>query len=641
MERNNTSFPSEITKVLKKVYETYKSKTDQWSNILRYYQYVIRFLMDNELLDSLLIAHQMGTGKTLLASAVAITCLDRYEVIFFSAKTLHHNFIQTVKDTCQIIGVEDVSSKMSFVAMDAPNMLTQLNKQVMSLDNKMIIFDEAHNFFRSIINGDEKSNAKKLYNLIMLAKNTKKLFLTGSIVSKTVFEIVACFNMLSNKELLPENYFQFRELYIDEESGKIKTGVRDKLANRLVGYVSYIAIDLPREPNQVVSSIIREEGGYPQLFATQEKRVEMSSEQYKFYWIIREREIASLKRFTGKERTIQAMSIPKSDSKMMRTFFVRSRMVSNFLLSDKKFEKIDIKLDDFNEINSPKMTEIVKEVNSTEGKVLIYSQFVDYGGLKSISKYLERAGYVESKLDDVVDDAKRYVFISGKIPMKQRPLINKLFNSKDNINGNKIKVILISKTGAEGINTTCVRKVILTEPYWTKTRDEQVISRAVRQGSHDMLPKEKRDVNVSIYLATKNSEFKTDHPIEEITIDEEFQKKSLFNYKSILDIREVLKEVSIECSVLNYGSCRLCIPTNQQLYDDDFINDVNDENKCVIGTIKKKELKEVSLEGKTYLYEKDVNEVLGYKFYEFDSALDKYVSMNSSDDRLDKLIELI
>ena len=108
------------------------------------------------------------------------------------------------------------------------------------LDNKLLIVDEAHNFFRSIINSgnNENSNARRIYEIIMTAKNLKIIFLTGTPASKDPFELVPCFNMLTNSSLLPTSYEIFYSLYVDKINQTVLN--RNKLANRLLGLVSHV-----------------------------------------------------------------------------------------------------------------------------------------------------------------------------------------------------------------------------------------------------------------------------------------------------------------------------------------------------------------------------------------------------------------
>lgn len=66
-----------------------------------------------------------------------------------------------------------------------------------TLENSLLIVDEAHNLFNSISNGSK--NAIGLYDLIMKTKDIKLIFLTGTPAVNDPFELVSCFNMLKGK----------------------------------------------------------------------------------------------------------------------------------------------------------------------------------------------------------------------------------------------------------------------------------------------------------------------------------------------------------------------------------------------------------------------------------------------------------
>ena len=71
--------------------------------------------------------------------------------------------------------------------------------------------------------------------------------------------------------------------------------------------------------------------------------------------------------------------------------------------------------------------------------------------------------------------------------------------SEDNKDGNKVKVVLISKAGSEGIDLKFIRQVHILDPWYNMNRAEQIIGRAVRNFSHKDLPFEKRNVHIFMY----------------------------------------------------------------------------------------------------------------------------------------------
>jgi hypothetical protein len=79
-----------------------------------------------------------------------------------------------------------------------------------------------------------------------------------------------------------------------------------------------------------------------------------------------------------------------------------------------------------------------------------------------------------------------------------------------NERGALARLLLVTKSGAEGINTKNVREVHVVEPFWHANRVQQAIGRAVRAGSHAALPHADRTVAAYVYVATLSDEQRAD-----------------------------------------------------------------------------------------------------------------------------------
>ena len=56
------------------------------------------------------------------------------------------------------------------------------------------------------------------------------------------------------------------------------------------------------------------------------------------------------------------------------------------------------------------------------------------------------------------------------------------------MDGKKVKVLLISKAAAEGIDFKNIRQIHILDPWYNMNRIEQIIGRGVRNFSHCGLP---------------------------------------------------------------------------------------------------------------------------------------------------------
>ena len=96
----------------------------------------------------------------------------------------------------------------------------------------------------------------------------------------------------------------------------------------------------------------------------------------------------------------------------------------------------------------------------------------------------------------------KYVMITGDkqlSPSNKKEL--KACTDPENINGEKVKVIVISRAGSEGLDFKNIRQVHILEPWFNLNRADQIIGRGVRNKSHCDLPFNKRNVQIFLYAS--------------------------------------------------------------------------------------------------------------------------------------------
>lgn len=230
---------------------------------------------------------------------------------------------------------------------------------------------------------------------------------------------------------------------------------------------------------------------------------------------------------------------------------------------------------------SPKFAMMLKDIEESPGSCLMYSQFRTVEGIGIYRKVLETAGYVEIALEKkgrewIIANADKILspvykskrFVVFQEDREKTDILMKIFNSqwselpnsiqyqlqgiKDNLYGEVAKVMMISQSGAEGISLRNVRRVLITEPFWNMVRIDQVIGRAIRTRSHDDLPKEHRNVQVFVYMATFTAkQLKQDFTLQRLdhsmSSDEHImliaERKDAIT-KSFLNM---MKQASIDC----------------------------------------------------------------------------------------------
>jgi hypothetical protein len=255
---------------------------------------------------------------------------------------------------------------------------------------------------------------------------------------------------------------------------------------------------------------------------------------------------------------------------------------------------------------SPKYLTILRTIKNEEniGLHLLYSQFRTLEGIGIFKLILEANGFVEFKIAkkgqeweienfDIDPEKPRFVLYTGTETAEEKEIIRNIYNGtwhlvppsiveviktrhSNNLYGEIIKVLMITASGAEGINLRNTRFVHIMEPYWNMVRIDQVVGRARRICSHEDLPPDMRNVQVFIYLCQatpeqidKNIELRTKdlskmaYKIHDAKLGRDKTERVpfttdqyLFEIAQIKDsiTRQILtsvKETAIDCSLYN------------------------------------------------------------------------------------------
>ena len=191
---------------------------------------------------------------------------------------------------------------------------------------------------------------------------------------------------------------------------------------------------------------------------------------------------------------------------------------------------------------SPKAARIVECVCQSTGLVMIYTNFV-WAGVKLLAASLEERGFRPCEFEQAITKAARgrtsgpcYATLSDGAPVDQ---ILELARSSQNKDGGVIKVLLCTKVVAEGMDMAFIREVHIFEGWWNVSREEQVIGRAVRYGSHDMLAPDERNVTVFRYGLTLPGNLEG--------FDHEMARTAMEKQTNISNVLEILHSESFDC----------------------------------------------------------------------------------------------
>ena len=218
---------------------------------------------------------------------------------------------------------------------------------------------------------------------------------------------------------------------------------------------------------------------------------------------------------------------------------------------------------------SSKIKSILDLIEISDGIVFIYTAYIE-GGIIPLQLALEQNGYKKHTGDSILkypewspssDKGKtkrepisfdgqrrsqvsesfqqgKYMVIDGSTPKKLLQQQLNIVNSKSNINGEKIKIILGTVVASEGLDFKRLRSVHIMDPWLHLNRIEQTVGRAIRFCSHSDLPNDEK--NVLIYLHTTT--LSTDNESIDTSIYRYAEKKSI----QIGNVETILKQSAVD-----------------------------------------------------------------------------------------------
>lgn len=192
------------------------------------------------------------------------------------------------------------------------------------------------------------------------------------------------------------------------------------------------------------------------------------------------------------------------------SFLVKQRQVSLACLPGNEAVKNDIaKVLSNTKEYCPKIEKLISIIQSSSGKHLIYSNFIQ-SGLRIIEEYLSRKGWVslnENFHNPMIFEkhkGKVYALWDGSVKDVDKQIIKNIVNNRDNIYGDKVRVILGSPSVKEGVSFKHMQYLHLMDPVWNSSAKHQIEGRAIRYCSHIDIDEQqhkplKRKVIINIY----------------------------------------------------------------------------------------------------------------------------------------------
>jgi superfamily II DNA or RNA helicase len=532
---------------INKTYSRFKIKKsnktyDQWCYPKNYtlqlpQQFLSNFINPNTPYMDLLVYHRIGSGKTCTAIQIAEKFKKQKRVIVVVPASLRGNFRNELRSQCagesymtdkerkdlhnldpsdkkymEIIDKTDERIDKYYELYSYNKFVELVENDELNLRNALLIIDEVQNMI-----SEQGTFYWSLYNTIKKApKDLRIVLLSATPMFDKPSELALTLNLLRLPKELPTGK-EFLKTFVKikkREDGTFKYDIKnvDLFKRSIKGYISYFK-GAPKFtfPHTIIKYV----------------RCEMSDFQYNSY-----------RRISEYEETYE--------EELTNDFYIGSRMISNIVfpnktLDDKGFAMLTPKIikKDLAKY-SCKFAAIMEKIQKTSGKIFVYSNFREYGGLMSFIKVLEAFGYQSYMKAGA--GKKRFCVFSGDENDKVKSEIRTVFNQNKNINGSQIKIFLGSPAVREGISLLNVRQAHIIDGSWNDSKMQQILGRISRYCSHKGLPEEKRKVKIYIYLAVEKND-----KIE--SVDEYMKNLAEDKNYLIKKFEKAVIESSIDCEI--------------------------------------------------------------------------------------------
>ena len=448
--------------------------------------------------------HSLGSGKTLTAIEAARRALDKSQdgkALFVVPASLVNNVYKEIENHKVPI---DVNRLKVLSYEKAVRDLENLKKDKYSL----VVADEAHRLRNQ---GTKRNSAISE----LLSNADKRLLLTGTLSYNKLNDTAKLVNLAANDKILPDNDKEFDAKFIG--SRIVNPGFFQKLKGMKPGEVPTLIgkRQLSSALNSYVDRYdsISDAKQYFPNHTDKQIPVEMDKEQLHYYNFVMENMPNNIS-----EKVKAGIPLSKQELKEFNTFATGVRQVSDSV------SPYTGKL-----TASPKIKAAVESMatsakNTPGFRGVAYSNYLD-AALLPYKQHLEEQG-INADL------------FTGSLSAKEKKALVDRYNDTEAVDP---RVLLISSSGAEGLDLKGTRKLQVLEPHFNPAKTDQVVGRGIRYKSHEHLPEDQRNVEVERYMSTyprslANKIFRTkpQMAIDEYLHDRSNEKAELVNQMKAL-----------------------------------------------------------------------------------------------------------
>ena len=401
----------------------------------------------------LVVAHGLGSGKT-LTSIAAQDALGMPASVVLPAALQENYAKERAKHLTGDTQPADMTTLQAIARRGEPPA------------GRLLIVDEAHRI---------RDASSKGSQALRRSAAEKRMLLTATPFYNAASDVAPLINVAAGKNVLPNDPNEFYGRYVTDQLVMPSWWGRN-IRHETPGIVEMVN---PKTAPALRATFAKymdyhpsSQEGFPSV-ERKDVKVEMSPEQLKMYdamlgeappWV------------AAKIRA--GLPPSKREAQELNAFMGAVRQVSNTTRAYAPDA----------DVHQPKIEQAFQNLQQYLGeneraKAVVYSNYLE-SGLHPYAQKLQEAGIPHG-------------MFTGEMKQHERDQMVRDYNE------GKLKALLLSSAGGEGLDLKGTRLMQVLDPHWNEEKLRQVEGRGVRYGSHADLPEEERKVLIERYLATR------------------------------------------------------------------------------------------------------------------------------------------
>jgi hypothetical protein len=420
-----------------------------------------------------------------------------------------------------------------------------------NFDNRLLIIDEAHNIRESSsVGSNVKAVVRGVENLVKTAKGLVLVLLTATPMYDSFEEIVFYMNLFlwNDRKQAPTDRLEVKDFFTPD--GSLLPGeAGERFRHLCQDYVSFVKGEnpftfpfrLPPPTSGPAKPITKSYDGkalgqsnrmrYLTVFSSPVNGIQKATLKTP------EKEEGS-RRVLSMQSTISVLPGNKTFGECFRSTGSQYEYAVAPFLTPTELPN-----------HSAKFVSVLNALESSKGLAFVFSNFVEMGA-SLFAMALEEHGYTPARGEPLLKNKAftgaskgKYVLLTSASSMAELAERVKMTKSKDNVNGQQVRVIISSPIVSEGVDFRYVRQVHVLDPWWNMSRIEQVIGRGLRTCSHQLL--DFKEQNCSVYLHTvRREEGRQTHECYDEYI---YRTMVVPKAEAIARVRAVISESAMDC----------------------------------------------------------------------------------------------